>query len=145
MNTSQVVGILSALMLVFAFLSVALPVASVATGLSISANQTSAGGLPTVLKVTNRGFMPVDNVYLSVVTLSSNGTRISSVNLGPIDILTGASVPLDINESVYGVPSSTGYRVVATAGANLGGILPISVSANFTISAGNGTAPGSLG
>ena len=138
-------GVLSILMLLFAILSLVLPIVSVATGLSISSPQTSQGSLPKSLTITNHGFLAVSGVYVSVDLVSSNGTTISTVTLGPANIPPGSTVPLNIVESVNGLPNGTSYRVDATARANLGGIIPISVSADFTGTNTNSTGSGQPG
>lgn len=150
MKPSRALGILSVLFFVAAVLTIALPAASVVVGSlrcgtgCVSANQLNLGSgqFPTYLSVTNRGFLPLDGVSIDVLLTSPSGSQISSVTLGPVDIPAGATVPLNVvlpsAAAALQLNAST-FVVKATGRANLAGLIPITFSADFTVTPGNGT------
>ena len=128
-------------------MTVVLPMASVVSGaarcgLCVSANQfnTSTGQFPTTVTITNGGFLPLDGVYASVNLVSSSGASICDFAFGPVDLQPGGSVPLNIcSPSGAAALGSASFTAKVDAKANLAGLIPISVSAQFTVSPGSAT------
>jgi len=149
-------GVLSFVMWLLALLTIVLPIVSiVAGGIAVTATQSSStstsGGIPTSYQVSNHGFLPITGVYLGVHALYPNGTALYSVTAGPVDLSPGSTVQIDIATSSLPYLSSNSSSLLAgqssvtlhaTASATLGGLIPISATANFRIAL-NGSSPGS--
>ena len=130
---------------ILAMVSVVLPFGSAIAGLRISNGSSSSGTqstIPSSLNVTNKGLLAIDGVYVRASVLAPNGIQLSSVTAGPVDLPPGTTIPVAIatvnGTAISGlVPSSFGnYTSVmfeATARANFGGIIPVSVVADFNI------------
>jgi len=147
-------GVLSIVMWLLAILTIVLPIASVVIGgIAVTPTQSSStstsGQIPTSYQVSNHGFLPMNGVYLSVEAFYANGTQLYSVTAGPVNITPGSTVQIDVATSSLPSFSSNSSSLLAgqssitleaMAGANLGGLIPISVTANFRISL-NGSSP----
>jgi len=156
MRLSRPFGILSIVFLLLAILTVALPIYSTATGLRVSSNQqgtgSSQGNVPTSFKVSNNGFLGVDGLFVNVNAFAPNGTQLYSVTVGPLDVPPGATVPVSItlpNISSFTRTNGTVFAGLAnvtlklTARVNLGGLIPISTTADVVVQLGqNGTQEG---
>jgi hypothetical protein len=144
MRLSRVFGILSLLMFIFAILSLVLPAYSILSGVRVSSNQTSGTEFPTSLTVTNSGFLPVNGISLMVTMSAPDGTTLSTISVGPVDVPAGATVLLSIAQS-GALNASTGLSYVtihATASVNLGGLIPVSVSTDLKVIPSNNPNPG---
>ena len=139
-------GILSILVWLGAVLTVALPLVSMVypSPISISANQAqqpSGGAQLSVAPsytVTNHGFLPIDGLYVNVVGLNPDGSQLFAVKTGPVDLTPGSSTQVQISTGMPSVsPGSqaaqSGVTLELTATANLGGLIPITVTANFLV------------
>jgi hypothetical protein len=147
MRLSRVLGILSLLMFIFAILSIVLPAFSVISGVRINTSGNGSAGIPTSVLITNGGFLPVNGISLSVTMSAPNGTRISSISLGPVDVPAGATVPLNIVQSgtTQATASLSFVTLKAVASVNLGGLIPVSVTADFTVVPGSSSSSGGAG
>lgn len=136
-------------MFVFAILSLVLPASSILYGVRISTSQ-SGTTIPTSVILSNNGFLPVNDISLMVTMWAPNGTTISTITLGPVNVPAGQTVPLSIAQSgintsfnnTSGLPYIT---LRADATVNLGGLIPVSVTADFKIMPSNGTSGGGSG
>ena len=149
MKLSRVFGIVSLLMFIFAILSLVLPAYSILSGVRISENQPS-NSIPTAVILTNHGFLPVNDISMMVTMTAPNGTTISTVSLGPVDVPAGSTVPLNIAQLGFsaGFNNTSGLSYVtihADASVNLGGLIPVSVTADFRITPGNSSSGGGSG
>jgi hypothetical protein len=149
-------GILSIVMWLLAILTIVLPIASIVVGgigvtPSQSSSSSTSGQIPTSYQVSNHGFLPINGVYLDVEALYPNGTQLYSITAGPVNITPGSTVQINIATSSLPVFSSNSSSLLAgqssvvlqaTATANLGGLIPISATANFRISL-NSSSPSS--
>jgi len=149
MRLSRVFGILSLLMFIFAILSIVLPAYSILSGVRISTSGPS-GAIPTAVIMTNHGFLPVNDISLTATMTAPNGTVISTISLGPVDVPAGATVPLNIaqtgvNAGFNGTSSLPYVTLQARASVDLGGLIPLSVTANFRIVPGNSSSTGGPG
>jgi hypothetical protein len=141
-------------MWLFAILTIVLPIASIAVGgIAIAPSQSNSsstsGQIPTSYQVSNHGFLPINDVYLNVKALYQNGTVLYSIAAGPVNITPGSTVQISIATSSLPVFSSNSSSLLAgqhsitlnaMATANLGGLIPVSATANFRISL-NGSSP----
>ncbi|GEM_PF-4136074 len=147
MRLSRVFGILSLLLFIFAILSFVLPAYSVVSGVHINTNGASSNSIPTAVILSNNGFLPVNDISLIITISAPNGTTISTISLGPVNVPAGTTFPLSIAQSGIntGFNDTSGLSYVtlqADASVNLGGIIPVSVTADFRIEPGNGTSTG---
>jgi hypothetical protein len=145
LKLSKLFGIISTVAFLLAVVSVVLPFGSAMAGLRISNVRTSSGSqstIPSSLNVTNKGLLAIDGVYVRALVLAPSGIQLSSVTAGPVDLPPGSTIPVAIalvnGTAISGlVPSSfgnyTSVMLEATAGANFGGIIPVSVVADFNI------------
>jgi hypothetical protein len=149
MRPSKVFGILSLLMFIFAILSIVLPAASILYGVRLNVT-TPSNTIPTAVILSNSGFLPVNDISLTATMWAPNGTVISTISLGPVDVPAGQTVPLNIAQSGVNtnLNSTSGLSYVtlkADATVNLGGLIPVSVTANFKIVTSNGSGGGGSG
>jgi hypothetical protein len=149
MRLSRVFGILSLLMFILAILSLVLPAYSILSGVRITTNGGN-NSIPTSVILSNNGFLPVNDISLMVTMTAPNGTTISKISLGPLDVPAGQTVPLTIAQSGvdtnFNNTSGLSYVTLqATATVNLGGLIPVSVAADFRIVPSNSTNPGGSG
>jgi len=141
-------GVLSTVMWLLAILTILLPIVSIVIGgiavaPSKSGSSSTSGQIPTSYQVSNHGFLPINGVYLSVEAFYQNGTQLYSITAGPVNITPGSTVQIDVATSSIPSFSSNSSSLLAgqssitlkaMAGANLGGLIPISATANFRIS-----------
>ena len=150
MRLSRVFGVISAVMFILAILSVVLPAYSVLSGVRITENGGNGNSIPTAVILTNHGFLPVDDISMMVQMIAPNGTTISTVSLGPVDVPAGATVPLNIAQLGFssGFNGTSGLPYVnihASASVNLGGLIPVSVTADFKVVPSNSSTGGGSG
>ncbi|MDG6985168.1 MAG: hypothetical protein JRM73_00275 [Nitrososphaerota archaeon] len=166
MRLRTLLGILSTLFWFVAILSVAVPVASVMmpgamTVTPIQSAATSSGfqlSIPSGYDVSNHGFLPVDGVQLSVIGYYANGTQMFALTSGPLNLPPGATTTVSIAAHLpqFGNVTSpaqaqalqaaySNVSIKATASANLAGLLPISASADISVtSLFNSTSTGGI-
>ena len=156
MKLRTLFGVLSTVMWLLAILTIVLPIVSIVVGgIAVTPIQTSpsstSGQIPTSYQVTNHGFLPINGVYLGVEAFYPNGTQLYSITAGPVSITPGSTVQIDVATSSLPSFSSNSSSLLsgqssitlkATAEANLGGLIPISGTADFRISL-NSSSPGS--
>ncbi len=155
MKLRTTLGILSAVAWVAAMLTVLLPIVSVAMpgALSVTPDQTSPGSgqaqlsIPPGYTVANKGFLPIDGVYLDVVGFYPNGTQAFSVKSGPVNLPPGAVTEMSVVATLPRFsPNSTGalndITLQATATATLGGLIPVSADADLRVPVNATGAPG---
>jgi hypothetical protein len=151
LKLSRLLGILSVVFLIIAILTVVLPLYS-ATRVSITSPQTGSsqnpGSIPTTYYVTNNGFLGIDGVYLDVTVLTPSGIQLYSVTTGPVDIPPGSTVTVHIatpnvtsfSSNVAAFSGLTSVDLAAKFTVNLGGLIPISATADFKVPI-NSTSP----
>ncbi|MDG7011293.1 MAG: hypothetical protein JRN57_04145 [Nitrososphaerota archaeon] len=148
-------GVLSTLFWFIAILSVAVPVASVMIPGALAVTPLSNAGAPSGVQlsippgyvITNHGFLPIDGVQLVVVGHFANGSQLFSLTAGPVDLAPGQATTVNIAATLPDIGNVTtpaqaqalqaefsDVSITATASANLAGIIPISASADLSVS-----------